>query len=139
MDRPGFDALSFGYPLVEMRNYQHVWSYTLLNLTAAALIIVLVGNRRPDGFLTRLLASRVPVAMGRVSYGMYVVHSGVLVLLYHLGRAVDLPADAMHSTWYFACYALTVYALAYCSYRFLESPLLRLKDRFVAPTTAPLS
>jgi peptidoglycan/LPS O-acetylase OafA/YrhL len=78
------------------------------------------------------LARPVPVYLGRISYGAYVFH-------YFCAHLVSQRANsALAPVWSFA---LTI-ALASASYRWLETPFLKLKDRFspihrgAAPTPA---
>jgi peptidoglycan/LPS O-acetylase OafA/YrhL len=75
------------------------------------------------------LAWRPMVAIGRMSYGLYLWHSPVAWV-----------TDARHYEWvpalsrpvqFLVRVALT-FAIAGSSYRFLERPLLRLKHRFSA-------
>jgi len=74
-------------------------------LAAAASVMVIFGT----------LGSRAHAAayLGKISYGQYVFHAAIL-------RAVPSPVLAL---------PLTI-AVAAFSHRFLESPFLRLKDRF---------
>jgi peptidoglycan/LPS O-acetylase OafA/YrhL len=59
---------SLGYEIRSMLNYQHVWSYTLINIICA--IIILRLNRKENV----ILMNPVLVYLGKISYGMYVYH-----------------------------------------------------------------
>jgi peptidoglycan/LPS O-acetylase OafA/YrhL len=97
-------------------------------LVCTALLIAALGARLPSrsvlvGFLTYL---------GRISYGLYVFH---LLFIDAFGvAAAHAPLARLART----CAALAVtIAVAACSYRFLEQPFLRLKNRFTHIVTVP--
>ena len=78
------------------------------------------------------LFPRFLVYSGKISYGLYVYHMGAMLLLAHL--APKLPHD------YFVRWALILaltIAMASLSYRYLESPFLRLKERFAFVKSRP--
>ena len=75
-------------------------------LAAAASVAIIFG--------TLGAGLRAGAYLGKISYGLYVFHAAVI-------RVVPSPILAL---------PLTV-AIAALSYRYLESPFLRLKDRFV--------
>jgi peptidoglycan/LPS O-acetylase OafA/YrhL len=77
----------------------------------------------PHGRLARLLSWRPLVQVGIVSYGIYLWHNPIFHLA-HTGQAgwLDLPVQL-------ARLAVTA-ALVVLSYRYLERPMLRIKDRF---------
>lgn len=76
------------------------------------------------------------VYLGRISYGMYIVHAFVLVMTFEVNKAAlnALAARLGLSGWrdtLGTVIALTVtILLALLSYRFYEQPFLRLKKRF---------
>jgi len=81
---------------------------------------------RADHPLARPLASGPLAFVGVVSYGVYLMHmlaaNSVRPLLGH-----DFGVDV------FAGSALVAIAMAYVSYRFFETPILRLKERYGSP------
>jgi peptidoglycan/LPS O-acetylase OafA/YrhL len=102
----------------------HVIGYLLVAvvLGGAVLATVLAPREGP-------LAHPVLVYLGRISYGLYVYHFPALWLAEHLEVrwwAYHLPLVA----------TLTLGAAA-CSYRLLEQPFLRLKERFTYVRSAP--
>ena len=77
------------------------------------------------------LENRVCDFVGKISYGIYVIHPLIIFLLSGLYRGVNpnLPHLFEVSVIYGVVTAVTVF-VAWLSYRFFESPFLRLKDRF---------
>ncbi len=86
------------------------------------------------GSSSRLLRSDWVVRLGKVSYGLYMLHFIALLLV----------IDLLHPSWGWKllatkalALALTV-VLAWASYRWIESPFLRLKDRFATVLSRPI-
>ncbi len=111
-------------------NYYHVWGNSLTNLASAAVILAAV-----EGAFASLLANRLVVHIGRVSYGVYILH---LPLHDVLTRLVPYRHSSPTGLLIFVLYFLATVGLATLSYRWFESPFLRLKDKFDA-SSAPLS
>ena len=90
-------------------------------------------------FVSVLGVSRVPVSLrylGKISYGLYVFHR---LALYCVVKGLR---DYPHTLFKFVVFwcmglALTI-AMAAVSYRFYESPFLRLKERFAYVKSRPL-
>lgn len=81
---------------------------------------------------TRLLENRVASTLGKLSYGLYMWHT---LIIYGL-MSVFRPTTFWHElALYGLTFVLTVIVAA-LSYRFLEQPFLRLKDRYATPTPA---
>jgi peptidoglycan/LPS O-acetylase OafA/YrhL len=98
-----------------------VFGYSLLAALAAAVIgwtVLAAGSRHP---LCRALGWRPARFLGRISYCLYLIHYPLLLLVGAMITAV-WARDA-------AALALAV-VLAGASWRWFESPLLRLKDRW---------
>ncbi len=104
--------------------------YTLIDLFAAALIL---RSLQPSSPLARLLALPPLRALGRVSYGFYVFHD-LLRAVYV--RAVGAFIGGRVPLGEFECIVAivglgaTTY-ISFLSFRYFESPFLRLKSRFV--------
>jgi peptidoglycan/LPS O-acetylase OafA/YrhL len=90
-------------------------------LAAAACVAILYGSFAES-------APRLPVYLGKISYGLYVFHVAAIRLV-----QIAVPSLAGPGVLLLA-FALTV-AAASLSYRFLESPFLRLKKRFEQVST----
>lgn len=89
-----------------------------------ALLVVCVCVRA-DTWLHQILNLRPLVFIGTISYGIYLLH----MLAAHVARKVLKHQEGVDV---FLLTLLVALTLAYLSYRYFESPLLRLKDRFSA-------
>jgi peptidoglycan/LPS O-acetylase OafA/YrhL len=123
-----------GYNHGSIRNYEHVWHYTLLNIFFAAIILTLVSRHSAEKFMLfrKFLENKWMVSIGKVSYGMYMFHWGVLVYVY----APLFPAKTIvMKLLLFAPYVLVVYLCAQLSYHLYEARFIRLKDVFFGNRT----
>jgi len=113
------------------------WTSVGLGLTAIA-ATVLVGaivRDDPGSAIRRLLTSRAMVSCGKVSYGAYVYHEVCIEGLAWLSRRGGFPIPPLlHVT---VALALTLGA-SFASYRLLETPFLRLKDRWTIIPSRPV-
>lgn len=83
---------------------------------------------------SRLLTGNWVVRLGKISYGLYMLHFTGILLAFSLLHPVSqwkLLASKVLS------FALTI-VLALASYRWVESPFLRLKDRFATVLSRPV-
>ncbi|HEU0015557.1 MAG TPA: acyltransferase [Longimicrobium sp.] len=90
-------------------------------MTLAIVAVVGAGCIRPDPAMRWAFANRPLAWVGTISYGLYLMH----MLSLNVARRLELPA------WpeYLLGLAIAIAAAA-VSYRWFESPLLELKDRF---------
>lgn len=93
------------------------------------LIVAMLGLRLPAEGSS---AMRGLIHLGRISYGLYVFHF-LFVLLFEVLDATTLADRAIRTV---AALAATI-AVAALSYRFLEQPFLRLKERFAHVRSRP--
>ncbi len=112
------DLSSLGYPIASLEQGQHVWSYSLLNGFFASLILW-VSVSSPKLFNAAPL-----VAIGKVSYGMYVFHWAILGAFNQI-----IGARLANSLITFIMYFCCVYAFSWVSYRLFEQHFLKLKNR----------
>ncbi len=117
-----FEISSLGFPIGGMQNMQHVWSYSLLNISFAALILWLLKHQNQKNILTNPLL----VSIGKVSYGMYLFH---WIILSVFSKAVERLPWTVNSLLLFIVFFLIVYGVSWCSYQLYEKRFLRLKDR----------
>lgn len=102
--------------------------YTLIDLFSAALILSIL---QPGGILFRVFNLKWPRRLGQISYGFYVFHD-----MFH-GVWGGLSNHFLRGT-RFVGIGTTLLALigttaiSFLSFRYFETPFLRLKDRFTA-------
>ena len=124
---------TLGFPLASIANGFHLWGYTVLNLASAALVAAAVGAHRRGGIVSGLGWG--PLAgLGKISYGVYVLHWPLLVLFNASVRyrPMTVRGALMCAAWF----ALVV-AVAWLSWRFYEAPFLALKDRVPGHAVEP--
>ena len=122
----GIPISSLGYLNGEVRNYQFVWSYSLIDLLSLGLILLIISPESKSK-LKAFLENRVLVHIGKVSYGMYVYH-WVLLAAY---RKIIHPFIGYRPL-SFIVYLALVYLVSWLSFRFFESFFIGLKDRYGA-------
>jgi peptidoglycan/LPS O-acetylase OafA/YrhL len=113
-----------------------VFGYSLLSILAASLVGVCAvwsGNRF---FLFRALRSKPSVYLGKISYVMYLIHMPVyvslqLMLLKYLGKSSATVLDMNNGLLLLLGILTTIctVVLAGLSWKYFETPILRLKDR----------
>ncbi|MBS2029101.1 MAG: acyltransferase [Deltaproteobacteria bacterium] len=113
---------TFGYPQDMVFGKQFVWGFSLINFLGAELVRTCI----TPGAAFKLLEHPALVAMGRISYGLYVYHLAIreliLTFLRHAPSTLELVG-------LFIIYIVASFALAAVSWRFFESRILALKDR----------
>lgn len=109
--------------------------YSILSICFAVIILRLVVVNPPArNWLDRILSWPALRSIGRYSYAMYILHFplhklwGVHVLEAIVGKEPYSPVVALT---YAAVLTVVAYVLGMASYRLIERPFLRLKDRFV--------
>ncbi|MGD0529648.1 MAG: hypothetical protein ABSE49_31215, partial [Polyangiaceae bacterium] len=102
---------------------------TELPMLGYAVVVLLVSHRAGRSWV---LDHRAVAWLGERSYGFYMIHTFLMVLAIALvGRAHLGDTATAHAAFYAVAFALTVGGAA-LSFRFLETPLLELKDRYFA-------
>jgi peptidoglycan/LPS O-acetylase OafA/YrhL len=81
-----------------------------------------------------LVTNRYVVWLGKISYGLYMLHAIAILIMLGLLR----PAWGWHLLAAKALGFVMTVLLALASYRWLESPFLRLKDRFATVLSRPV-
>jgi peptidoglycan/LPS O-acetylase OafA/YrhL len=112
---------AFGWPLYIPHFQAPVWGYSLLNLGAFAVIA--------RAAHLRLLQGRALQRLGKVSYGFYIFHLPVIWLAAML-TDTDRGSFGAFNLMVQGLAFVATWLLAEFSFRFLESPLLRLKVNF---------
>ncbi len=118
-------TLSLGYDLPMTGFYKEVWGYTLLNYLFAVLIYCVARTN----FLTFILESAPFRYLGRISYGLYIYHYGVIAIWTALVRKYELDFSLRSPQMFFVAFGSTL-LIATLSFYLLEKPLIDLKDKF---------
>lgn len=114
------------------------WLETAGYLGAGVFFAGIIASSFQDGLVRSFAEKRCFVETGKISYGIYVYHILPIKiykflgehLLPHMSRNFHLVATACFA-------ALGTWMIAWLSYRYFESPFLRLKNRFSSqPDTA---
>ncbi len=117
---PAFDS-SLGYNLNMFAGGQHIWGYSLIDLWAASLLLVACRSTA----VSRWLSAAPLLYLGRISYGMYVFHP---IVQRTVAEAIGVQ-HGLANLAAFLGYLTLVILIASASYRWCETPFLRLKDR----------
>jgi peptidoglycan/LPS O-acetylase OafA/YrhL len=103
----------------------------LVAMAATGLLVAMIGA---PGAGARVLTHPGLTYLGRISYGLYVYHAAGLLAAGLLFRTNSVKAYALYAT---SGFALTV-LFSSVSYRLLESPFLRMKERFAVVRSRPV-
>jgi peptidoglycan/LPS O-acetylase OafA/YrhL len=114
-----------GYPIYMSAGFQYIWGYTILSLLFAALIGSVVTHR--GGY--RWLEFRTLEYLGKISFGLYLLHRPVVALALWLVGATGLDLKPYDLSFAALCVVLTI-GIAALSYRYLEYPITRRKHRW---------
>lgn len=115
-DNPGSGSLMAGYALAALGS-----------------VLVLLAFL---GIESRLLPGWA-VYLGRISYGLYVYHLLAIKVVYAVFPSLNLPHPALFLLKLLSAFALTL-LLAAVSYRYFETPFLRMKRRHAVIETQPV-
>jgi peptidoglycan/LPS O-acetylase OafA/YrhL len=111
-------------------DHDYYLSRILENSLAAALFVLLVyrADQSFSGVIGSTLENSAMIALGRISYGVYVIHNFVPGLISKtpiLWRVSSLP-----EYWAAIVYIVVTIGLAILSWKIIERPILRMKTKF---------
>ena len=106
---------SLGIPLASLHNYQHVWSYTLVNVLFFLIIMLIIQTRYQGIFNWTPF-----VSMGKVVYGTYIFHFALLLVLTRVAGGLWFPL-------LFAISLAGSCGIGFLSYNFFEKRFLKYK------------
>jgi peptidoglycan/LPS O-acetylase OafA/YrhL len=122
------DGFDMHHPVLE------VWSHTLLGIAFAGVVAGAVSTERTRHPLQRVLGAGPLQQLGRLSYGVYVIHYFVHEAALHALRADPRGAALLATRAGYAAYAVAgtaaSLALAWASWHLFETRFLALKSRF---------
>ncbi len=117
--------------------------YTLLAAFYASLVFLAAAHTGAAGSFVTLLRTQFLRTFGKYSYGIYVIHMPVYIVVRHLLTRVS---NALHrdynALFAFCCVlicSLVSYGLARVSWKLLEQPFLRMKSRFPYCLESPIA
>jgi peptidoglycan/LPS O-acetylase OafA/YrhL len=111
---------------LRLLNHQYVWGDTVINLWAATLILACLRGSAPS-----FLNFAPLVFLGRISYGAYLSHMPILgIYLYYLHHNIHpINPFSIRGFLIFLIWFATVILVSWLSFRFIELPFLRIKNR----------
>ena len=101
------------------------FGYSVVGLMALGVLLMALDR---DSGAYRLLANRHLAALGGVSYGFYVIHALYIMPFFSIWQR--FPAKAHAGLPLAVAAFLLTYGLAWLSFRYVETPFLKLKTRF---------
>ena len=107
---------SFGYAMYLMPIYQFIWGYSLIDIVAMLALVCALQRR----YAFRALENPAIVYLGTISYGVYIFHIPILMIFQSVTQLTGWML--------FVPYSATVLAFSAVSFRWFETPFLRLKD-----------
>lgn len=116
-------ALGFAYPLANAM--KQVWGYSLL----AYVFTVLIYTVAREKLFISILQARLLQYMGKISYGLYVYHFPVIWFMARIAGDAGVEANLLNPIIAVLSFVVTL-LIASASYRYIEKPLIDLKDRF---------
>ncbi len=118
------------HPLIQF-NYQYVWGFTVINIWSATLISACLQGTAPS-----FLKFRPLVFLGRISYAGYLYHAPLLGVYFYYLRPID--PFSVRGLAIFLIWFANVILVSWLSFRFIELPFLRIKNRLGGKQRVPI-
>ena len=113
-------------------SYWDLLHYSLIGISTS-LVIFSVSNSK---LLKKIFSKSLFVFLGKRSYGLYVYHSlGIAVGSYLIAHSSILPSNSLVSFIYSFSFTVIVSII---SYKFIETPFLKLKKKFEVIKSRPI-
>jgi peptidoglycan/LPS O-acetylase OafA/YrhL len=120
----GVITSALGYDLPMTGYYKEVWGYSLWNYLFAVLIYCVAR----ENFLTSILELAPMRYLGKISYGLYVYHYGVIAIMVAFFKTYELDYSLRSFEMFAAALGVTL-IVASLSFHVLEKPIINLKDK----------
>jgi peptidoglycan/LPS O-acetylase OafA/YrhL len=114
-----------GYAQFMGDSYKYVWGYSAVNFVFAYMLV----HIREKAFMPALFENRFLVYLGTISYGLYVFHFPIMLLVYSTMQSS--PEILQVST-----DLLFTIMISMASYELMEKRFINLKDKYFARTSA---
>ncbi len=130
-----FDSDAFlthaGFHITWYQNYEHVWSYTLVNLGFMLCVLALLNQQtRVHSVWGRILRFPPLVLFGKLSYGMYVYHLLIYAAFSKFVFPERRPELYINVLW-FIVYVAVVFGVSWLSYEYFEKRFLKKKPAYI--------
>lgn len=126
----GAMTFALGYDLPMTGYYKEVWAYTFLNYFFAVLIYCVARIN----LFKQILDSAPLRYLGKISYGLYVYHYGVIAIVAALFKKYGLGYSLRSPQMFVAAMGATL-LIATVSFYLLEKPIIGLKDKLFRVST----
>lgn len=119
--------LSFGLVTEYSKNFYHIWGHLSLNLFFAStlLLLLLPGKNLVHISFRKLFELKPLVAIGKVSYGMYIFHAIVIWLLLQV-----FDQKLINKYLFFLLCLSATWLISFVVYQLYEKRFLALKEKF---------
>ena len=125
---------SFGIQAHYTKNLYRVWGLLQLNLFFSSLLLILLlpSNKGFHYWIKRIFEIKPLVAIGKMSYGMYIFHAIIIWLLLTIFNHENTGMNKY--VFFILCLGVT-WLVAFAVYHLYEKRFLMLKERFREPLT----
>lgn len=121
----GANFFTLGFPHYLIPAYGYVWGYSLLNLCSALGIVYAIQKTSPS----LVLENSFVVWVGKVSYCVYVIHVPVLLAGNSVAASLGIDLHGIVRHGFFIMWCVAVFLISGISYKWLEGPMLKFKDK----------
>lgn len=125
-----WSGLGFDNPERQTYFHRHMYRFSLINLCAMLLIAHSVAGRP----LLKIFENKYLIYIGRISYGIYLYHVLLKAITLEMLFRVFGRESVLHNYFFesisFILYLAIVFIISHLSFRYIETPFLRLKERY---------